>query len=224
MGAVYENHALKRFRFVVLTICAALVCVLFSGWTTYQVIGKGPTFSDMLVYETSWIENVHRAMPEETSVSTMETDLYRNRYHEEIGESSALNIRIADGRILDFLEQLEVPMTDAERIDNIANWVTANLHYDKNYIYRGIGDSVVDGRGVCWHYSYLMKLLCDAYNIDCEVIEGYRRDERHAWNVVYLNSSAYYFDLTWEDCYADMPTTAPASYRWLSMEEMGAIN
>lgn len=48
---------------------------------------------------------------------------------------------------------------------------------------------------VCAGYSQAMQLLCNAVGIDCGVVTS----SNHEWNIVRLNDTWYYTDLTWND-------------------------
>jgi transglutaminase/protease-like cytokinesis protein 3 len=52
--------------------------------------------------------------------------------------------------------------------------------------------------GVCEGYSYAMKLLLNAVNIECKVITG-SANGPHAWNLVKLGGSYYHVDVTFDD-------------------------
>jgi hypothetical protein len=65
-------------------------------------------------------------------------------------------------------------------------------------------------KGVCEDYSLLYKKMCQAINLECEVIEGTAkmmsqrtRDMNHAWNVVKIGGKWQLLDATWGAGYAE---------------------
>lgn len=60
---------------------------------------------------------------------------------------------------------------------------------------------------ICTGYAYLVKSLANLANINCEIIDGYGRNEssvdselkfpNHSWNAVQLNNKWYLCDATW---------------------------
>lgn len=60
---------------------------------------------------------------------------------------------------------------------------------------------------ICGGYSELFKKMCNLAKVNCEVIEGYVKTEPnqigkmgvldHAWNVLIIDNTYYYLDLTW---------------------------
>ncbi len=60
---------------------------------------------------------------------------------------------------------------------------------------------------ICTGYAYLVKNLANLANINCEIIDGYARNENsveselkfpnHSWNAVQLNNKWYLCDATW---------------------------
>ena len=208
-----------------LCLCSVLlftVCLLFGEYTVNAVIGKSATPHELMVYGEAWPDYVHRLQLSPETLGNMETRLYRIRYKEEIAGSTQGNIRKADRMVGSLMTELDMPMTDVERIDRIICWICSHLTYDKDYHLRGLADALSDGKGVCWHYSYLFKTLCDDIGIKCRVIEGEARNERHAWNEITYNGEAYYFDLTWAD-YEDPFYPSDCKYAWLDLESFNAV-
>jgi len=95
-------------------------------------------------------------------------------------------------------------------------WITDNIAYDikayqkddpsaaqLNYVIR-------NKKAICGGYAALLKYFCDAFNIDCEIVEGYGRTGKakvymnqpflrnnHAWNSVKINNTWRLADATW---------------------------
>lgn len=61
--------------------------------------------------------------------------------------------------------------------------------------------ALVDGRAVCEGYAKAMQLLLQKKAIPATVVMGYAADdgESHMWNLVRINGSYYYLDVTWDD-------------------------
>lgn len=61
--------------------------------------------------------------------------------------------------------------------------------------------ALVEGRAVCEGYAKAMQLLLNKKSIPATVVMGYAIEdwESHMWNLVYINGSYYYLDVTWDD-------------------------
>ena len=53
--------------------------------------------------------------------------------------------------------------------------------------------------GVCVNYANLLDILCYKANVKCRTINGNHDTVGHAWNVIYLNDTKSYIDLTAAD-------------------------
>ena len=198
------------------------VCFLFNGGTLSSIIWRGATQHEFMVYGDTWPDYIYGSVLNAESIKTLETHLYLVRYSEEIAPSSVENIQKADYMIGQLMDELSQPMTDADRIDRISEWICDHLSYDNDYIYVGPADALSDGKGVCWHYAYLFKALCEDAGIECKVIEGDTNRGRHAWNEVICNSQTYYFDLTGED--ANSQQLPEQQCVWLDSDGITAIH
>lgn len=94
-------------------------------------------------------------------------------------------------------------------------WITENIAYDVKAFLKedpiaGQVDYVLEKkRGICGGYAALLKLLCDLFSIECQVVTGYARSEKkvvlpypglatnHAWNAVKINGEWRLMDPTW---------------------------
>ena len=74
----------------------------------------------------------------------------------------------------------------------------------------GVDDQTISGimmdhLGVCAGYSDTFKFLCDAAGLPCITVVGYGYDENgmnggeHAWNMIMIDGSTYWVDVTWGD-------------------------
>ena len=99
--------------------------------------------------------------------------------------------------------------TEQEKFRAIFRWITDNIEYNKSAQNVIETDKVVrKNKAVCQGFSNLLKEMCNAVNIPCEVIVGYTKTEvkdinktltktDHAWNCVQLHNNWYLVDVTW---------------------------
>lgn len=80
--------------------------------------------------------------------------------------------------------------------------ICQKMEYDPNYNnarqneYNQVAYSVFcTDTTVCAGYSQAMQLLMNGAGIDCAIVTS----EEHEWNIIRLNGSWYYVDLTWDD-------------------------
>lgn len=97
--------------------------------------------------------------------------------------------------------------TDAAKVLVIHNWIIENIKYDEtttkddnNNIY----GALVKKEVVCEGYAKTFKYLLDEANIPCVIVCGTGidkdgKEEKHAWNYVYLDGKWYAVDVTWDD-------------------------
>lgn len=95
-------------------------------------------------------------------------------------------------------------------------WITHNIAYDvrafnSDNLEAGTVDYALKKRkAVCSGYASLFKLLCDAFDIECEVVVGSARGatsgitihdrnlrSNHAWNAIKINGTWRLVDATW---------------------------
>ena len=103
---------------------------------------------------------------------------------------------------------------DSLKVVRIYDWVTKNITYDNAFLKKRIeGDTtllqepynvVARKKAVCSGYSKLIKTMCRQVGIQAEVVFGWTKDYRgafdaqeHAWNVVKINGEWYVLDATW---------------------------
>ncbi|RAR73899.1 transglutaminase domain-containing protein [Flavobacterium aciduliphilum] len=122
--------------------------------------------------------------------------------------------------------------TDVEKFRAIYTWVSTNIESDYSGCLKNLSkrrkhqkDSLEQHRWntafsgqvfkkllkekktICTGYAYLVKSLANLAAIDCEIVDGYGRNEsmetselrfpNHSWNAVKLNNKWYLCDATW---------------------------
>lgn len=122
--------------------------------------------------------------------------------------------------------------TDVEKFRAIYTWVSTNIEGDYNGFRKNTtkrrryqNDSleqkkwnesfssqvfkklVKEKKTICTGYAYLVKNLANLANINCEIVDGFGRNENsvaseiklpnHSWNAVQLNNKWYLCDATW---------------------------
>jgi hypothetical protein len=99
--------------------------------------------------------------------------------------------------------------TEHEKFRAIFRWITENIEYNKSAANAADADKVVrKNKAVCQGFSNLLKEMCEAVNIPCDVVVGYTKTDvkdinrklkktDHAWNIVTLYGKKYLVDVTW---------------------------
>ena len=114
-------------------------------------------------------------------------------------------------------------MSEKDAVIKIGNWIKNHMIYDDNYhsaqsSYRGFKD----GRGVCATYATMFKAMCDAANIQCEVVHG-KASGDHAWNKVKIGGTWYWSDITWYDTGGGESKYLLSSTLWSDHSTQGII-
>lgn len=103
--------------------------------------------------------------------------------------------------------------SDQEKFRAIFRWITDNIKY--NYNRTDDATKVFKAKkSACIGYATLLQNMCEAANLDCEVIEGWSKIEpseigqrmtktSHAWNAIELGGKWYLTDVTWAASYYD---------------------
>ena len=125
----------------------------------------------------------------------------------------------------------------ANKINDILSKMTAENEYDKilylhDYLlgaveYAAGNDdqtaygALIGGKAVCAGYTRAFQMLLNTAGIMCWKVDGTAvnakgEQERHSWNVVWLDGKCYYFDPTWND----QGTYKSHAYFGLSLEQM----
>lgn len=136
-----------------------------------------------------------------------------HRIQQSFSNNTALDrLSAEDTEVVDKMEKIiseiiKDGMTDYEKELAIHDYLVRNNKYDiDNYENETLPDEsftpyglLVKGTGVCQAYADAMKLLLNKVGVECEVVFGTSRDERHAWNIVKLDDEYYMIDVTWDD-------------------------
>lgn len=106
--------------------------------------------------------------------------------------------------------------TQKEKVEAIYGWITGNIKYDKKQLEspkllknQDAIKVLKSKKAVCYGYSVLFKVMCEAVGIPCEIIPGYVLDsdfiegkylhvDYHAWNAFKLDGKWYLCDPTWD--------------------------
>ena len=111
---------------------------------------------------------------------------------------------------------------DYERLKKAHDWVALNIKYDVDSYFSGRYSSqdfnavIKRGYAVCAGYADVFKYVCDALEIECEIVSGYARgyssglfknanvmNTNHAWNIVTIEGEKYLIDSTWDAGYVN---------------------
>ena len=94
------------------------------------------------------------------------------------------------------------------------DWLCANVTYLKRGERTGqdIYEALCLRCCVCAGFSKAYAYLMQKVGIQCAVVEGDARGERHAWNRVVIGGNLYYTDVTW-----DRETSNRRCYEWFNL-------
>lgn len=124
-------------------------------------------------------------------------------------------VRIGRKSATEIAQKVTKPYTDDEsKFYAISFWIIRKIKYDyKLYRHRGnkvktVDETLSSRKGVCSEFSVLLKEMCNAVNIPCEVVNGYSKDvdflkndslfrAEHAWSAVKINDQWRLVDVTW---------------------------
>ncbi len=96
-------------------------------------------------------------------------------------------------------------------VANMATYGTAEGVDDQT-----ISGIMTDHLGVCAGYADTFKFLCDAAGLPCIIVVGIANGEDHAWNMIMIDGSAYWVDVTWGD------SKSEEGYYWYNCPEFYA--
>lgn len=84
--------------------------------------------------------------------------------------------------------------SDREKAERLYRWIIEHMEYDEDfetqYQYFDAEKTLSTKKGVCFDIANLYAAFCRSQNVQCKVIDGYRRtapDELHTWNRVYFD-------------------------------------
>lgn len=96
-----------------------------------------------------------------------------------------------------------VSWSDEDKINYISNCIRAKFNYSQS-LQHSVYDALTKNETVCSGYAAIFKAMCNKVGIRCDIVVGTANNTiqvlPHEWNVVYLNSVPYYFDICWNDC------------------------
>lgn len=176
---------------------------------TMTVTGGIPGFSSA---NANWEQSAYNEI-----VSTVKPEWYNHvpagyytdeyNYHEKLSEIIATAKKVTSGA-----------SGNEAKLLKIHNWICSNISYDEDAAAKGYVSSQKHNnpfyvykykRGVCGGYARLMQIMLTSVRVPCIYIEGYGGEgesagtalstTNHAWNLVWVNNSWRYVDVTW-DC------------------------
>lgn len=113
-------------------------------------------------------------------------------------EATALSQQLAEGSV-----------TDVDALNNIYQWVCANVDYDMNKAIMVVttpgylpnnADTIATETGICFDYAVLTASMLRAQSVPCKLVIGYAGQAYHAWMEVHCVETgrvlSYQFDGT----------------------------
>lgn len=88
--------------------------------------------------------------------------------------------------------------SDYDKVYTVYTYLVDHADYqvvDSN----SIVNIMVDGRGLCGCYAKTMQYMLNLLGVDCAYISGQAGGEAHAWNLVWLDGTPCWVDVTWGD-------------------------
>lgn len=114
--------------------------------------------------------------------------------HEEIEKLSMQMDAIARSWIMEMPQGL----SDYEKVKFMYEKLLATTKYEIGSPYnQDIRSVFLNGATVCTGYAKAFQYLMQLMDIPCCMVQGTAGGERHAWNLVQLNGTYYYTDVTW---------------------------
>lgn len=94
-----------------------------------------------------------------------------------------------------------------EKVLTIHDWIIDNVEYDEELKEHNNGNAygaLCDNIAVCEGYAEAFKYMMDALEVPCITVCGIGKnsdgkEEKHAWNYVYIANKWYAVDTTWDD-------------------------
>lgn len=95
-----------------------------------------------------------------------------------------------------------------EKILQVHDWIVDNVSYDSEMKKANNGNAygaLVEKQSICEGYAEAFKCMMDELQVPCITVCGISKDsttgkeEKHAWNYVYIGEKWYAIDTTWDD-------------------------
>ena len=96
----------------------------------------------------------------------------------------------------------DIPLgaTEYDKIKYLYDWIVENVDYQYGERDQDVRSVFLDGKSVCSGYTKAFTLLCRKAGIRCASVIGEAIDRgAHAWNLVYIEDTPYWVDVTWGD-------------------------
>lgn len=102
-------------------------------------------------------------------------------------------------------------MTEEEKIKSIYNYIINTSDYDPDYLKnnhkvdfssRTAYGILINKKGICGGFADSLNTLLRKINIESYLVSGNSGTEGHLWNVIKLNGSYGYFDVTFDNTYS----------------------
>ena len=108
--------------------------------------------------------------------------------------------------------------TEPEKALALANWICHNIKYDYKTFKRfkipdrSSAQILRKKRAICGEFSRIYQEMCEAVDLECEVVHGYIEDQyripgdslyfvEHSWNTIRIDGDWYLVDLAWANGY-----------------------
>lgn len=214
---------MKKSSLLFLTriLSAVIVTVLFLFIDKAECFyrNRPPTAREWEIYGNTWSDHIHPLINNPPSFIDQAGIFTSSWYLNNISESDRVSVLAADIVLQPLLQSLKQPMTDAERVDKVNQWICDRMIYDAGYLNVGLADAVVKGKGVCWHYAFLFQILMEDLGLEAEPIEGIAFGNSHVWNRVIIAGKEYYFDVSWNDSQGKMENGAYKN-EWMARDHV----
>ena len=145
-------------------------------------------------------------MSDETELFTTSRKTHvKLNYYDDKSDIKAMRKEL-NNKLAEIASALDIESEDADNFDietAIHDYIVLNCEIDLGNEYNYINDTaygaLINGKAYSGGYSAAFKLLMNRYGMVCYVIEGEVNDQRHLWNMVYINGSYFHVDVTWND-------------------------
>lgn len=109
-------------------------------------------------------------------------------------------------------------MNEHEKERAIHDYLVLNIAYDDSEQYGSAYDALTINKAVCHGYTLLAYKLFEKVGIKSLIIDS--PDMKHTWNLVFIDSSWYHLDITWDDPIPDVEGRIRYDYYNLSDREI----